>query len=93
MFVFVTVGSTRFDSLIQTALSIPVLSSLRLKGYSNLVIQCGNSEFDLGNPAGQPLQKEGIDIEIWPFKPTLQAEYERADLVISHAGLFLFLTT
>jgi beta-1,4-N-acetylglucosaminyltransferase len=33
------------------------------------------------------IEKDGISIEIWKFKPSLQEEYERADLVISHAGM------
>ncbi|KAG6865022.1 hypothetical protein C0991_005568 [Blastosporella zonata] len=90
MLAFVTVGSTRFDSLVQSVLSPPVLSALRLKGYTQLVVQCGNSIFELASSisdGGQlAVKKEGVAIELWKFKPTLQNEYERADLVISHAG-------
>ncbi|KAG5647209.1 hypothetical protein DXG03_001168 [Asterophora parasitica] len=87
MLAFVTVGSTRFDSLVQAALSPPVLTSLHRKGYHQLVVQCGNSafEFSIGD-ASLALVREGVHVEVWKFKPTLQEEYERADLVISHAG-------
>ncbi|KAI0928491.1 hypothetical protein AcW1_005721 [Taiwanofungus camphoratus] len=89
--VFVTVGSTRFDPLVQAVLSDTVLNALRSKGYSKVIAQCGNSELDT-EPLTQTsegwLWKTGhsMDIEIWRFKPSLQEEYERADLVISHAG-------
>ncbi|KAH0584356.1 UDP-N-acetylglucosamine transferase subunit alg13 [Termitomyces sp. J132] len=89
MLVFATVGSTQFDSLVQAILSPSVLSTLRRKGYHQLVVQCGNSNFESASSisGGQlNIEKEGIDIELWKFKPTLQNEYEKADLVISHAG-------
>ncbi|KAI0341574.1 glycosyl transferase, partial [Trametopsis cervina] len=91
MLAFVTVGSTRFDGLVQRALSEAVGDSLRSKGYTQLVVQCGNSDFDASgfNRAGDiwtRRRKDGVVVEVWRFKPTLQKEYERADLVISHAG-------
>ena len=86
MRVFVTVGSTRFDALVNSVLSFPVLSGLRLKGYRNVVIQCGNSEFHSLNQAKDLLEKSAMDVEIWQFKPSLEEEYQRADLIISHAG-------
>lgn len=90
MLAFVTVGSTQFDSLIQSVLSDPVLLSLHRRGYTNLILQCGNSQFDLarcietGNT--ERVTKNEVDIEYWKFKPSLQEEFEKADLVISHAG-------
>lgn len=88
---FVTVGSTRFDALVQQALSDSVVDVLRTKGYTSLTVQCGNSDFDAGlfNQQGETWTRalEGVgSIEVWRFKSTLQQEYERADLVISHAG-------
>jgi beta-1,4-N-acetylglucosaminyltransferase len=92
---FVTVGSTKFDALVQTVLSKPILGCLRQKGYTHLTVQCGKSDFDWaasGGSSGTTLEVHGVQIEIWHFKPSLQAEYERADLVISHAGMYsLFL--
>ncbi|KII88584.1 glycosyltransferase family 1 protein [Plicaturopsis crispa FD-325 SS-3] len=89
MLAFVTVGSTKFDALVNAVLSTPVISSLRAKGYVHLVVQCGNSNFDAADLAvSEDLSssKDGVDIQLWRFKPTLKEEYERADLVISHAG-------
>ena len=91
MLAFVTVGSTRFDSLVQTVLSSPVLTSLHAKGYSCLTVQCGDSKFELtgsiSDPRSWSFQRNGVSVELWKFKPSLQEEYERADLVISHAGI------
>ena len=89
MLAFITVGSTRFDALVQAVFSSTVLSSLSNKGYARLVVQCGNSEFpykDRVAADGLHLNKDGVQIECWKFKPSLQTEYAKADLVISHAG-------
>ena len=90
MHVFVTVGSTRFDALVQTVLSEPVLDVLRKRGYRTLDVQCGNSDFDashLRRDADDHWQRAGdLETSIWRFKPSLKEDYERADLIISHAG-------
>lgn len=89
--VLVTVGSTRFDALVQAVLSEPVLAALRARGYSRLTVQCGNSEFDANGFEQQEdglvqTTENGIGIVVWKFRPSLEEEYEKADLVISHAG-------
>ncbi len=42
--VFVTVGTTRFDSLVTTVLSVDVQTALKAKGYRKILIQEGNSQ-------------------------------------------------
>ncbi|KAG1754546.1 glycosyltransferase family 1 protein [Suillus lakei] len=88
MLVFVTVGSTRFDALVGAAISEPVLSTLRDSGYGRLILQRGNSviESEEFNGESCTIQRHGVDIQIWRFKPSIQVECEQADLVISHAG-------
>lgn len=90
MLAFLTVGSTRFDSLVSFVFGDTFLSSLRRKGFTSLVVQCGNSAFELANNIRngerQTLKKAGVDIEYWKFQPSLEEEYQKADLVISHAG-------
>ncbi|RPD66207.1 glycosyl transferase [Lentinus tigrinus ALCF2SS1-7] len=90
MHVFVTVGSTRFDALVQQVLSEPVLDVLYRRGYRTLDVQCGNSDFDaslLRRDADDHWQRAGdLETSIWRFKPSLKEDYERADLIISHAG-------
>lgn len=90
MHAFVTVGSTRFDALVQAVFAEDVLSSLYRKGYTNLVVQCGNSTFELAfaiqSGDTQKISRAGVDILFWTYKPSLQEDYEKADLIISHAG-------
>ncbi|KAI0331130.1 glycosyl transferase [Cubamyces sp. BRFM 1775] len=89
--VFITVGSTRFDALVQKALSPPVLDILRAKGYRSLDVQCGNSSFDSAAfeqsaPDHWHRADRGLDINVWRFKPSLKNDYDQANLIISHAG-------
>jgi beta-1,4-N-acetylglucosaminyltransferase len=90
MRVLITVGSTRFDALVEAALSQPVLNALTRKGYSDVVVQCGNSQVDdVFSPTEreQNVRRYGVNIDVWGFKPSLDEEYDAADLVIGHAGL------
>ncbi|KAJ7109248.1 glycosyltransferase 28 [Mycena epipterygia] len=90
MLTFLTVGTFEFDLLVQTVLSESVLLALQSRGYTDLVVQCGNSDFELASAVAQQetvkLQRHGVDIEIWKFKPSLETDYKRADLIIGHAG-------
>ncbi|KAF9036601.1 glycosyltransferase 28 [Panaeolus papilionaceus] len=90
MLAFVTVGSTKFDKLIQAIFSEEVLSSLKERGYTHLIVQCGNSAFDMADKIvggrEESLEIVGVHIEFWQYKPSLEKCYEKADLVISHAG-------
>ncbi|KIY68617.1 glycosyltransferase family 1 protein [Cylindrobasidium torrendii FP15055 ss-10] len=81
MLAFVTVGSTRFDALVHAATTTDVLKALKSKGFTRLIIQCGNSDVAKDN-----VEEQGIQIEAWRFKPTLQDTFNDASLVISHAG-------
>lgn len=93
MRVFVTVGSTQFDDLVKSSLSLPVLDALLAKGYTALVVQCGK----FAHPLSEFTQEEdglwrrtmaGVEVEIWRYKPSLADEFAAADLVISHAGAY-----
>jgi beta-1,4-N-acetylglucosaminyltransferase len=89
MRVLFTVGSTKFDALVGAAFSQPVLDALAKKGYSDVVVQCGNSQVDEFGPTDRQrnVRKHGVNIDVWRFKPSLDGEYDAADLVIGHAGL------
>lgn len=84
MQVFVTVGSTKFDALVHQILSKPTLEALSSKGYKKLVVQCGNSQLPTHDAE---FVSSGVEISVWKFKPSLQEEYVKADLIISHAGV------
>lgn len=85
---FVTVGSTRFNALIQNALQQETLSALRVTGFTRLVVQCGESTllppWDVKTLHSDNI--DGLEVEIWKYKPSLSASILEADLVISHAG-------
>jgi UDP-N-acetylglucosamine transferase subunit ALG13 len=91
MLVFVTVGSTKFDALVAAVFTEQVLLSLHRKGYTKLVVQCGNSAFELAESVKNgeivSVSRWGVEIEFWRFKDSLNEEFERADLIISHAGM------
>jgi beta-1,4-N-acetylglucosaminyltransferase len=88
MRVLVTVGSTKFEALVKAVLSQPVLGALTQKGYSDVVVQCGNTQVDELEPTDleRNVHRHGLDIYMWRFKPNLDEEYDAADLVIGHAG-------
>ena len=97
MRVLVTVGSTRFDSLVAEVLTAQIIALLRERGYNTLVIQAGNSTVPLpglGSAADDRLSTvvDGLEIQIWRFKSSLSVDIADADLIISHAGMFLFWT-
>ncbi|CAN0096395.1 unnamed protein product [Discosporangium mesarthrocarpum] len=79
--VFVTVGTTKFDDLTRAVEEPKVLQYLYEGGFTTLVAQIGHGEHEptFGN-------QTKLRCEYFRFKPTLQDDIERADLVISHAG-------
>lgn len=78
---FVTVGTTRFDMLCEYIVSETVLSALKNIGCKELTIQIGNSSIEPSDYI-----KEGIKINMYRFKDSIQDDIRNADLVISHAG-------
>ncbi|PPQ72092.1 hypothetical protein CVT24_008379 [Panaeolus cyanescens] len=90
MLAFVTVGSTKFDKLIQAIFTEEVLSNLKKKGYTNLIVQCGKSLFEFADKITggreEHIERSGVRIEFWQYKSSLEKCYKEADLVISHAG-------
>lgn len=80
---FVTVGSTKFDGLIDVISSEEFLARLSASGYTRLVVQYGNSK--LGQRVCNEPSRD-VEVVAWSFKPDLSEEYRAADLVISHAG-------
>lgn len=86
----VTIGSTKFDALIQEVIKEDLLVSLSRSGYDEASIQCGNSSFEFSSSIADGsvynFEGAGVSVSCWKFKPNLEGEYEEADLVISHAG-------
>jgi beta-1,4-N-acetylglucosaminyltransferase len=78
MSIFVTVGTTRFDSLIEKVCANDFLSNLESK-YKKIVIQYGNSPIP-------KLVKTGLEVVMFDFKPSLKPFIKEADVIISAGG-------
>ncbi|CDH52473.1 glycosyltransferase family 1 protein [Lichtheimia corymbifera JMRC:FSU:9682] len=85
MSVFVTVGSTGFDELVDVVTTGSFLSALKSLGYSSAVIQYGSSEHVYTRNVNQ-LLNGGIKTEGYAYKPSIEDDMKRASLIISHAG-------
>ena len=79
--IFVTVGSTSFHSLTALIISQPFLQLASSLHYYNITVQHGTGTMGL-----QLAETSDIRLESYDYKPSLQEDYERADLIISHAG-------
>ncbi|XP_053179435.1 UDP-N-acetylglucosamine transferase subunit ALG13 homolog isoform X1 [Scomber japonicus] len=79
--VFVTVGTTSFDELIENVTSSEAAQALKSRGYERLVLQVGRGSI-LPDADSCP----HIRLEAFRFKDSIAEDMKRADLVISHAG-------
>eukprot|EP00752_Nemacystus_decipiens_P004222 g3857.t1 len=59
-----------------------VLAGLSSKGFSSLTAQIGHGH----HVPSFPVDPEALDCRWYRFKPTLQEDMGRADMVVSHAG-------
>ena len=87
MSVFVTVGSTGFDELVDVVTTGPFLSALTSLGYSSLVIQYGSSQHVYTRNVSQ-LPNDSITMEGYAYKSCIDEDMKRASLIISHAGRY-----
>ncbi|XP_029368449.1 UDP-N-acetylglucosamine transferase subunit ALG13 homolog isoform X1 [Echeneis naucrates] len=78
--VFVTVGTTSFDELIESITSSEGAQALKARGYERLVLQVGRGSL----PAADSCPH--IRMEAFQFKGSITEDIKQADLVISHAG-------
>ncbi|CAI5652462.1 UDP-N-acetylglucosamine transferase subunit ALG13 homolog [Oreochromis niloticus] len=79
--VFVTVGTTSFDELIESITSSEATQALKARGYEHLVLQVGRGSVF---PAADSCPH--IRLEAFRFKNSIAEDISQADLVISHAG-------
>lgn len=84
--IFVTVGTTRFDELIDTICTDEILTSLQHVHCKLLKIQYGAGKSIDTNAVEEVRHKFGIDIECYDFKANILSDINASDLVISHAG-------
>ena len=72
--IFVTVGTTSFDDLVETIDSDEFGRAAKCAGYGRILVQIGRGTY------------EPKRVEFYRFKPSLDDDFAKADLVISHAG-------
>ena len=84
--IFVTVGTTSFDTLIRTIDSAEFLDLIIACGCKELVIQIGRGDYIPKYLTQLVCDKKGVKFEYFRFKPTLANEMSLADLIISHCG-------
>jgi beta-1,4-N-acetylglucosaminyltransferase len=81
---FVTVGTTLFQDLMDAVTSPPALEWLLAHNYCRWILQYGTGTKPI-IPL-QYLQNEQVHVEMYAFKPSLRDDMEQADLIVSHAG-------
>lgn len=79
--IFVTVGTTQFDSLIHSLYEPETIKALEALGCKKLVLQIGTGEIPSKN-----FESSQIVLETFRRKPNITNFMEASDLVISHAG-------
>ncbi len=80
--VFVTVGTTFFDELIEKFDQENILHALVDAGYTKITYQIGKGNYEPKNCKNF----KGIDHEIFKYKPSLMDDLKGAALVVSACG-------
>ncbi|CAI5462151.1 unnamed protein product [Closterium sp. Yama58-4] len=81
--VFVTVGTTRFDALVEVVDSRECRAALKQRGFTSVVVQRGRGTY---KPAEGDPDSTGVTVTSFEFAPSMAPYIKQADLVISHAG-------
>jgi beta-1,4-N-acetylglucosaminyltransferase len=78
--IFVTVGTTLFESLIEAIVSPRALAIVASKGFTHVILQHGKGK------APRLPDNCPVHVEYYDFKPSLREDMLAADLIVSHAG-------
>ncbi|KAJ3100673.1 N-acetylglucosaminyldiphosphodolichol N-acetylglucosaminyltransferase catalytic subunit alg13 [Phlyctochytrium planicorne] len=84
MKLFITVGSTKFDLLVQVVGTTDFIKAIKDLGFTHLTLQHGASKnpFETTTITKYP----NLTIETFDYKPSIDEFFKEADLIISHAG-------
>ncbi|KAJ3424176.1 asparagine linked glycosylation (alg) [Anaeramoeba flamelloides] len=82
MNIFVTVGTTSFVTLIERIDTPEFLDQLISKGFKSITIQTGKIDY---KPKHLP-KYQNLESEVYGLKPSIAQDFQKCDLVISHAG-------
>ena len=93
---FVTVGSTKFEKLINKVLKPEILNLLKSFDFKRIVLQVGagfhddeeSFNFKQINSFDEVVKfrKENVEIIAYRYKSSIKDDMLKADLIISHAG-------
>jgi UDP-N-acetylglucosamine transferase subunit ALG13 len=98
---FVTVGSTKFEKLINKILKPDILNLLKSFNFKKIILQVGsgvheddelfnfkekNAFSSTSNNEMVKFFKENVEINAYRYKSSIKEDMQKADLVISHAG-------
>ena len=78
-----TVGTTKFEKLIECVDTEEVLDALERAGYTSLTLQIGHGEYE---PRRAGSWEGALKVEHFRLTPSLDEYMDESDLVISHAG-------
>lgn len=81
---FVTVGSTRFDRLVNYILSDEFINILLELRFKRLIVQSGQSAYD--KKRVDVMNNCPLDVTIYDYKSSIVDDIKAADVVIGHAG-------
>jgi beta-1,4-N-acetylglucosaminyltransferase len=85
MNVFVTVGTTEFDELLNVLVTPKVINSLIGYGFTSMTVQKGQGKFTLDlTTLSNEFPK--FTVTIYDKKPSLDEDMRKSDLIISHGG-------
>jgi len=79
----VTVGSTKFDLLMQSIDTPLFFAALKRFGFDHVLIQYGTSEYTFKHSDGAGT---GVRVELVKYKPELSKEFSSVGLLITHGG-------
>jgi len=79
--IFVTVGTTRFDSLMEHVTTMEALNWMKKNGYTHLILQHGKGPRPVVSSKACPVKLDCFD-----FANSLDMYMDKADLIVSHAG-------
>uniref|UniRef100_A0A0B7AAC8 UDP-N-acetylglucosamine transferase subunit ALG13 n=2 Tax=Arion vulgaris TaxID=1028688 RepID=A0A0B7AAC8_9EUPU len=80
---FVTVGTTKFNSLIREVTTNDALKTLAKLGFSDILLQIGRGEYE---PSNVNDASDIPHVSYYRLKDSISDDIAQADLVISHAG-------
>ncbi|KAJ1675621.1 hypothetical protein EV182_000904 [Spiromyces aspiralis] len=80
--IFVTVGSTGFDTLVASVCSTQFLESAKREGFDEIVVQYGAS----GACFTPPRDLLPVRVSGFSYSNSIEEHYDSASLIVSHAG-------